>query len=149
MSTDQSAIRHFRGRYAFLSNFASSLITLDGIEYPTAEHAFQAHKTLDSRERVRIAGLKAPASAKKAGRGVALRPDWEDVKVDVMREVLLKKFARGSTLAEELLGTGEVELIEGTDTWSDRFWGVANGVGENHLGRLLMEIRRGLREANA
>lgn len=148
MSFDPSTIRHFRGRFAFLSNFASSPITVDGIDYPTAEHAFQAHKTLDPRERSRIASLPDPAAAKKAGRKVELRPDWEDVKIDVMRAVLLQKFAPGSELAVELLRTGAVELIEGTDTWNDRFWGVAKGLGENHLGRLLMEIRHELSQSN-
>ena len=125
--------------YGFLSNFYSSPIKYEGIEYPTVEHMFQALKTLDMTERMRIASATTPGQAKRMGRGVPLRADWEEVKVDVMRTALELKFSN-PTLKNKLISTGDAELIEG-NTWNDRFWGVCCGTGRNMLGTLLMELR--------
>lgn len=139
-----SAITRFSGNFAFLSNFARSDIRMQGKIYPTVEHAFQAAKTLDpeSRERIRLAA--SPADAKRLGRRVRMRSDWNTLRLTVMRECLRMKFRPGSRYAEMLLATGDAELIEG-NTWGDRFWGVCDATGENHLGRMLMEMRRELR----
>lgn len=131
--------------HAFLSNFYSSPIIYEGIVYPTVEHMFQAMKTLDLMQRQKIANAATPGAAKRMGRQVALRGDWEEVKVDVMRTALQLKFSQPQ-LKEKLLATGDAELIEG-NTWNDRFWGVCNGTGRNMLGTLLMELRRELKEA--
>ena len=128
--------------YAFLSNFYSSPITYEGIVYPTVEHMFQALKSLDQKQRIKIANAATPGQAKRLGRQVALREDWEEVKVDVMRTALQLKFT-DPTLRQQLINTGEAELIEG-NTWNDRFWGVCQGTGKNMLGTLLMELRSSL-----
>lgn len=126
----------FRGEYNFLSNFWY----VDVYGYPTVEHYFQAMKTTDPVERDRIKALRSPAEAKRAGRRVALRPDWESIKLDVMEAGLRYKFAPGKELANKLIATGDAELVEG-NTWNDTFWGVCRGRGENHLGKLLMKVR--------
>ena len=137
-------IAMFDGKYAFLSNFETSPFTVDGVTFPTVEHWFQAFKTLDPEEFREIAAADTPGKAKRMGRHVTLRPDWEEVKVDVMREGLRKKFAipRFRTM---LLATGDEELMEG-NTWHDRTWGrcvceKCGGQGQNLLGQLLMELR--------
>ena len=136
-------INKFDGNYEFLSNFAGCNITdADGICYPTVENAFQANKTLDKDERLKFTTLTA-AQAKKYGKCVKLRPNWEDIKVDVMRYLLFKKFTQPEFF-ELLMLTGDAELIEG-NTWGDTFWGVCNGRGMNMLGSLLMEVRAVLR----
>lgn len=99
-------------------------------------------KTLDINKRRAIANASTPGLAKKMGRSVSLRPDWEDIKDDVMLEGLYRKFA-DDELAEWLLDTGDEELIEG-NWWGDRYWGVCNGVGQNKLGKLLMKVREEL-----
>ena len=81
---------------------------------------------------------------KKMGRSVSLRPDWEDIKDDVMLEGLYRKFTNDE-LAEWLLDTGDEELVEG-NWWGDRYWGVCNGIGQNKLGKLLMKVREELAE---
>ena len=135
----------FDGHWAFLSNFYWSEIEFEGITYPTNEHFFQAMKTLDINERLAIANCRTPGQAKRMGRQVALRPDWEDVKESVMLEGLCLKFA-DEQLADWLLETGDEELIEGT-TWHDNEWGncscpkCAHIEGKNKLGRLLMIVR--------
>ncbi len=133
-------ITKFQGETRWLSNFEHVDVTMpDGITYPTTEHAFQAQKTHDMEERKRIARLLTPRKAKNAGREVDLREDWENVKIDIMTQVTRLKFRRPD-LRQKLLGTGDAELIE-SNTWEDKIWGVCNGVGENHLGKILMKIR--------
>ncbi len=133
-------ISSFRDEYFFLSNFYPVEIKLDGIVYPNAETAFQAQKTMDVEERRKFSMLKNPVQAKRLGRKVKLRDDWEEVKLDIMTEIVSQKFLQHPHLIEMLLQTGDEELIEG-NKWGDRFWGVCKGKGENHLGKILMKIR--------
>lgn len=129
-----------------LSNFWPARVALDNVVYPTVEHAYQAAKTLDARERDRIGAESTPAGAKALGRSVTLRPDWHRIKLDVMRYLIDQKFELRSPYGTlKLLRTGTAPLIE-VNTWGDRFWGECpQGVGANQLGRLLMERRDVLR----
>jgi ribA/ribD-fused uncharacterized protein len=129
----------FRGGYRFLSNFYLCPIVFEGDLYASVEHAFQAAKTLDPAERKTVRLCVKPGDAKRAGRKVKKRDDWDDIRVSVMRELLYQKF-NSSPLRQRLLNTGIAELIEGND-WGDVFWGVCRGRGENWLGKLLMEVR--------
>jgi ribA/ribD-fused uncharacterized protein len=144
-TTALPAINRFAGEYAFLSNFAPSPVRLrdDGggvIVCATVEHAFQAAKTLDPGQRRFVAEAPSPGEAKRRGRRVVLRPDWDEVRLDVMRACLAAKFRRGSDLAARLVATGSACLVEG-NSWGDRYWGVCDGAGLNCLGKLLMERR--------
>lgn len=144
-------ISKFTGEYSFLSNFYHSPFCYQGNIYPTAEHAFQAYKTLDGTQRIifHSADLTndrtelSPGQAKQLGRKLDLREDWEEVKVDVMRDVLRAKF-EFYPCREMLLETGDQELVEGNH-WNDTFWGVCRSKGKNTLGKLLMEVREELR----
>jgi N-glycosidase YbiA len=133
-------IDSFGGKYRFLSNFYTAEVVFEGRVYPSTEHAFQAAKTLDLAERAIIAAEPSPGRAKRLGRGVSLRSDWEDIKIDVMRAVVRDKFSRHPYLAAKLLETGDQMLVEG-NRWGDRFWGVTPKGGKNWLGRILMEVR--------
>lgn len=137
-------IAEFQGEYRWLSNFWPAEVDFEGITYPTVEHAYQAAKTLDPAERRRIAAMTTPSEAKSAGRALPLRPDWEQVKFDVMERCVREKFTRHADLRAQLLATGNAELIEG-NTWGDRIWGVYQGQGDNRLGKILMKIREELR----
>lgn len=141
--SDMSIIDEFTDDYGFLSNYSYSPITYEGIHYKSVEAAFQAAKTTSLETKKRIAKMK-PSEAKKRGRTLALRPDWEQVKVDIMTELVTLKFATNPELKEELLNTQDWLLVEG-NWWNDTFWGVCNGKGENHLGEILMEVRENLR----
>ncbi len=140
----------FDGHWAFLSNFYWHEVEFEGITYPTNEHFFQAMKTLDVDERRAIANCRTPGQAKRMGRRVALRSDWEKVKEDVMFEGLCLKFS-DEQLADWLLETGDEYLEEGT-TWHDNEWGncscskCKNIVGKNKLGKLLMRVRELVKE---
>lgn len=135
-------IDSFRDDYFFLSNFFEAPVTYDGITYRNNEAAFQAQKTLDPAARARFAEMD-PTTAKHAGRRVSLRPDWEDVKVSIMREIVRAKFTQHEDLRAALLATGDAPLEEG-NTWGDRTWGTVNGKGRNLLGQILMDIREEL-----
>ena len=136
-------IDRFRGEHAFLSNFHRAPFRWRGRDWPTAEAAFAASKTLDERERERIRTAPSPGHAKRLGRRVKLRPDWERIKDGVMRSLLEAKFA-APALRDALLATGDAVLVEG-NTWGDAYWGVCNGRGRNQLGRTLMRIRDDIR----
>jgi ribA/ribD-fused uncharacterized protein len=138
------AIHSFSGEYRFLSNFFPSPVDLDGIEYPTVEHAYQAAKTLDLKARTEIRFAPSARQAKRLGSKVKLRHNWEKEKYPVMVKLLYQKF-RVEPLRTMLMETGDAELVEG-NTWGDTYWGVCNGVGKNILGRLLMTLRKSLDE---
>lgn len=137
-------INTFRDEYFFLSNFYEAPIVFGGITYNSNEAAFQAQKTFDENERIRISQM-SPAMAKKAGRCVKLRSDWEEVKNDFMYAICLAKFAQNPDLMNKLFQTGNKILVEG-NTWNDKEWGVCDGEGKNKLGKILMDVRGYLRE---
>lgn len=139
-------IDSFSGADRWLSNFHASQVWLDGRGYMTVEHAYQAAKTLDATERDTIRKAQSPGLAKKLGRTITLRPDWDDVRLCVMVDLVRQKFDH-PVFRKCLLATGDLPIVEG-NTWGDRFWGVSGGVGENHLGRIIMRVRDELRSAN-
>lgn len=122
-----------------MSNFHPAVVALDGETYVSVEHAYQAAKSLDADERAMIRRMPTPAGAKRVGRILTIRSDWEQLRLSIMHSLLLQKFSH-PMLKNSLRSTASHELVEG-NTWGDTFWGVCDGVGENHLGRLLMEIR--------
>lgn len=133
----------FRGEYQWLSNFWPVEVVLDGEVYPSVEHAYQAAKTQDPIVRHMIRTLSA-AEARRFGRRVSLRPYWDRMKVSVMRDLLRQKFQHPE-LKKKLLATGD-EILRNVNNWGDTFWGTdENGVGENWLGALLMQVRHELR----
>jgi len=138
-------INKFRGKYSFLSNFYNSPLEFEGRTYKTAEHAFQAAKTDLEHEKNGIAGAWSPAQAKKLGKRIQIRKDWDEVKIDVMYNVLQAKFC-DKTLKQKLIDTEDQEIIEG-NTWGSLFWGmdVNLDIGHNHLGKLLMRLREEFR----
>lgn len=135
-------IDKFVGEYRFLSNFYEASVIYNGITYRNNEAAFQAQKTLENRERF---SNMNPSEAKRAGRRVKLRPDWEEIKFNEMYNIVKAKFIQNHDLLVMLLNTGNEELIEGNN-WGDRIWGCVNGVGQNNLGKILMKVREELNQ---
>jgi len=138
-------IVEFQGEYRWLSNFWPSPVEYCGVVYPTVEHAYQAAKTLLPGERRRVREAETPGKAKRLGATLTVRSDWEDIKLSVMLNLVRQKFS-DPELGRKLLGTGDALLVEG-NRWGDRFWGVdlRTGLGENHLGKILMRVRDELR----
>ncbi len=138
-------IVRFKGEHRWLSNFAPVTVTLDGVRYPSVEHAYQAAKTLDPEERAAVRACESPGRAKRMGKRVTMRDDWAEVREATMLALTRQKYAQHEYRAR-LLATGQRELVEG-NTWGDTFWGVCEGVGDNRLGRILTRVRAELREA--
>lgn len=137
-------INSFRGKYAFLSNFYSCLIEYNGLQFGSVESAYQAQKTLNDKIREEFTQYDS-RKAKTVSKLLTVRGDWHKIKLQVMFDLLLIKFAN-LDLQKKLLDTGDELLIEG-NIWHDLFWGVCGcdtcgGWGKNHLGRLLMRMRQ-------
>lgn len=132
-------IDKFDGDFAFLSNFYDTKVKFYDVTFNNSEAAFQAQKCSDRRQIKNFVGITASAS-KKLGRKVELREGWDNLKDQVMYEIVKAKFEQNTRLAYALLKTGDTILIEG-NTWGDRYWGQVDGVGENKLGKILMRVR--------
>lgn len=137
--TNNQVIDSFRNEFGFLSNFYESSLYIDGQKFKSVEHAFQAYKTLDESARELIREANTPAQAKKLGRAVLLREDWEQIKYDLMLKFVRAKF-NNPILKCMLLATAPAILIEGNN-WNDTVWGVCRGQGQNLLGKILMQVR--------
>ena len=134
-------IDSFRGKYYCFSNFSEHEVFYDGLFYKNSEAAFQAAKFLDENIKKRFLYL-SPSEARKLGksRSLPLRRDWEEVKDNIMHEIVRAKLTQHPEILKRLLDTKDLELIEG-NTWGDRYWGQVDGFGQNKLGKILMKIR--------
>jgi len=133
-------INKFQRKNRWLSNFWKCHVYYEGIDYPSSEHAYQASKAYNLDDRELVAKARTPGDAKRMGKNLRIRVGWDAIKIRIMKEIVLAKFTQNVDLGKQLIETGDQELIEG-NTWDDTFWGVCNGVGENHLGKILMEVR--------
>jgi len=138
------AIDDFRGPFRWLSNFEPSEFWYRGKLYLTSEHAYQAAKATTEEDAEHVRSAASPGIARRRGNKILLRKDWDDVKLGIMKGVLREKF-KLPELRKKLLETGNHHLVEG-NPWGDTFWGVCSGLGENHLGRILMDLRSELRK---
>lgn len=137
---------YFKDEFEFLSNFYTSPINYEGRRYPTVEHFYQAMKTLDHAERSMIRSSPTPGKAKRLGRDILLRSDWEDVKFSYMSIGVHLKFHTHPNLRTKLLAIPET--ISEWNTWHDNYWGICMcdscsilPMGENKLGYVLQTIR--------
>lgn len=115
-------ITSFGGDYRFLSNFWECEVPYDGYVYASSEHAYQAAKTLDPDQAQLIREARTPGVSKRLGAKADRRPDWDDIKIQIMGDILEAKFRHNPYLLERLDATKGCELVEG-NTWGDNFWG--------------------------
>jgi hypothetical protein len=143
---DERAIRGFFEDHRWLSNYHICNVMFEGDIYPSSENAFQAAKAMWC-ERNKFFTC-TPSESKKLGSKITMSARdvelWDQRKKRVMRVVLFDKFTRNPELKDQLLATGN-KYLEEANWWGDIFWGVCDGVGENNLGKLLMEVRAALR----
>lgn len=132
-----------------LSNFSSFRLEWKDSDFDNAEAAYHWEKFPGSaRIRTEIRHARSAHEAFKIAQANKLlcRPDWDSVKVGIMRDILRAKAAQHEYVRRKLLQTGDRELIE--NSWRDDFWGWGpNRDGQNMLGKLWMEIRAELRAA--
>ena len=135
-------------KFGQFSNFAQCPIKLDGEQWPTSEHYFQAQKFDDKAYQQKIRTTRSPMQAARLGRDrkQKLRPDWESAKIGIMRKAVTAKFTQHEDLRALLLSTGDAKLVEHNE--NDAYWGDGgDGSGQNMLGRILMQVREELQKA--
>lgn len=133
------------GPHGCFSNFSKHSVTFAGRTWATSEHAYQAQKFEDDEHQELVRKAKSAKEAAQIGRDRAnpMRRNWDDIKVNIMYEVVKAKFTQHEDLKEVLLSTGDATLIE--DSPIDYFWGCgADGSGKNMLGKVLMRLRKEL-----
>lgn len=142
-------IKEFKNQYFFLSNFYEYPIYYNKLVFCNAEAAFQAQKVINEKDQYKFINLNA-SQARKLGKTVQLRKDWEETKDNVMYEIVKRKFLTNKELQQKLLETKEEELVEG-NWWHDTYWGVDSktGIGQNKLGKILMKVREEAKNNNA
>ncbi len=134
-------------KYGCFSNFSPHGFELDGVFWNTSEHYFQAQKFAGTEYEEQIRLSLSPMEAAKMGRDRSkpLRKDWEDIKDELMRKAVLKKFTTHKDIQKVLLSTEDKVIIEKTS--NDYYWGCGkDGSGKNMLGIILMEVRELLRK---
>jgi ribA/ribD-fused uncharacterized protein len=146
VENDNGHIRGFFEEYRWMSNFHECDVMWKGLRFSSSEAAYQAAKSNDPKVWLLFTQM-GPSQAKKEGRKLDIREDWETVRVGIMYDILQDKFLRNPELADKLKATGDKHLEE-TNWWGDTFWGVCKGKGENTLGILLMAIRKQLYSDN-
>lgn len=142
-------IKEFKNQYFFLSNFYEYPIYYNKLVFCNAEAAFQAQKVINEKDQYKFINLNA-SQARKLGKTIQLRKDWEEIKDNVMYEIVKRKFTINKELQQKLLETKEEELVEG-NWWHDTYWGVDSktGIGQNKLGKILMKVREEVKNNNA
>jgi|SRR5690606_19140989 len=128
------------GNVDWMRNDYVSDVSIDGITYPSVEHAFQASKFHDRDVREDIAEAEDVKAARRIGRGRGdIRPDWDNVKTKIMELLIRQKFTQDSELASRLAKTGTSEIIM---SGYDDFWGTGrDGSGQNYLGQIMSNVR--------
>jgi ribA/ribD-fused uncharacterized protein len=132
-------------KYGFLNNYYQSNFSLYNEKWNTVEHAYQAQKFLNREEYNKIVSAKTPKQARDLGQQGNIRADWNNIKIKIMKGCVFAKFKQNYILRCKLLETENEEIIE--DSPEDNFWGQINGVGQNNLGKILMEVRAELLES--
>lgn len=135
-----------REEYGCFSNFSLHGFILDDLYWSTSEHYFQAQKFVGTLHLEQIRLVNSPKEAAKMGRERKrpLRADWGNVKDDIMRKAVLRKFETHADIREILFSTGNEDIVENSPI--DYYWGCgADGSGKNMLGIILMETREILR----
>lgn len=146
LDTDERVCFYEQDFYV-LSNFSSFRVLWKGEDFDTSEQVYHWEKFQGDSlvQGIIMLATSAHEAFKLAERHKEFRrPDWDDVKVDIMRDILRAKVAQHEYVRRKLLATGDRELVE--NSWRDWFWGCgSDGTGQNQLGKLWMEIRAELR----
>ena len=140
-------IKEFQKENRWLSNFWLVDVEFDGHIFMSVENAYQFAKAESDKDKQTMLSAYNPVDARRLGRRIKVREDWEDVKLIIMKSLVRQKFILNTDLRNKLISTGIEEIQEG-NTWGDKFWGVDlhSGVGENRLGKIIMDIRKEIKD---
>lgn len=136
----------FNNDYIWLSNFYNTPILWQGLGFLNVEAAYQASKCTNTNIAKQFQNMSGK-DAKSFSKTINIRKDWNNIKFNVMSQLILQKFLTNENLKQQLIQTDNI-YIEETNTWNDIYWGVCNGIGENNLGKILMATREYLKILN-
>jgi len=143
----EKQIFFYENEFYVFSNYSSFAIDWKGKLYPTSEHVYHSEKFEEEKMKELIRNARSAHDSQKLAEANVdkYRKDWDKVRLKIMKEILLVKVIQHPYVKKKLLQSENKELIE--DSWRDSFWGWGpNRDGENHLGKLWMEIRNEFRE---
>jgi len=130
-------------KYGCFSNFSDHSIVMNGKRYKSCEHYYQCMKAINDEDHERVRVASSAKMCKKIAHEVDLRPDWEDLKFDIMVDALRAKAERYEFIKEKLIKTGDEDLGESSP--KDYIWGLGeDGTGQNLLGKAWMTVREEL-----
>ena len=141
------AIKFYRTKdpHGYMGNFYRARMFIYGRWWNWVESPYQAEKSLDRAEQDLIWQAQKPMEARDLGQKVKIREGWDLVKDMVMYDCVMAKFLQHKNIRDQLIATGDEELIEDTTTSNDMYWGCGkDGTGQNHLGQILMRVRKEL-----
>lgn len=133
-------IEEFIGKYSYLSNFEICKLKIGKLEFHSVEQAYQYYKCESQEDKDIMLSLETPSKCKRFSRGIKTNEDFHNKKLEIMTFLVTEKFKQNPLLLKKLLSTKDSIIVEG-NFWHDTFWGVCDGEGENHLGKILMEVR--------
>lgn len=140
-------IRFFLDQYYLFSNYSAIPVTYKGYTYPTSEHAYQTTKFanhLDISEKIKHASSPSVAKKLSLHYEVKKRKDWDNIKLQIMTDIIHHKAQQHKEIQKKLLATGNDEIIE--NSMDDYFWGCGkDGSGQNKMGKIWMQIRNELK----
>lgn len=141
---DDKNVKGFFGDFRFLSNFAEcpNGVWICGLCYNNSEAAYQAQKVIEeARQPFTTMSGKEAKKAWKQGPLIYHDWQWDQIKTDIMLQIIFNKFANNKDLRQALLDT-RPKYLEEMNSWSDVFWGTDPDMGgKNMLGRILMNVR--------
>lgn len=138
---NQILFKYSTGPWGFLSNFSPHPIEFDGRRWPTSEHCYQAMKFVDPKLQESVRWTNSPKASKAIANANRdqWRSDFHDIKLNIMKDIIRAKIQQYPECAKQLIQS-TADIIE--DSNFDDFWGNGpNKDGQNHLGRIWMEIR--------
>jgi ribA/ribD-fused uncharacterized protein len=141
---DEKILFYDREFYMF-SNFSSFMVEYKGVLWMTSEHAYQASKFVDAPLIEQIKNARSSHDAFKLARANPdrVKPDWDNIKLQIMDEIVRAKHSQHAYIQKKLLETGTKEIVE--DSPVDSFWGWGSDrKGENNLGKIWMRLREEL-----
>jgi ribA/ribD-fused uncharacterized protein len=137
--------------YIYFSPYTAHAIELDGVVYPTIEHAYQCQRYDDSKIREEICAARSPVKAWEVSTKYKhlQKADFRERKFEVMKMLMLLKVEQHEEVRNALLDSKDMKIVKhivtyppGDGVWDD---GV-DGSGENKMGKMWMEIREELQK---
>ncbi|MFZ2484418.1 MAG: NADAR family protein [Minisyncoccia bacterium] len=143
MDNPKDPVFFYEREFYVFSNFSSFMLEWKGKLYPTSEHAYHSEKFEDEVIKEAIRNCRSAHDAFKLAKenSTKYKNNWDEIKLGVMNEIIRAKVAQHPYVRKKLIESGERQIIE--DSWKDDFWGWGAGKnGENHLGKIWMEVRQ-------